>query len=70
MQDRKETREESRVDQELGSNTRLSDGHEQDPEEGDGDCRITRALDPQFAEPTHVYPPCPIVRPFTIYVHT
>lgn len=37
---RKETREESRVDQELRSNKGPSDGHEQDPEEREGDCRI------------------------------
>jgi hypothetical protein len=26
------------------------------------------ALDPQFAKPTHVHPPCPIPRPFTLYI--
>ena len=25
-------------------------------------------LDPQFAEPTHIHPSCPVANPFTIHV--
>jgi hypothetical protein len=69
----KKTRDESRVDQEFAIQYGgPSDGHEQrsGKRERGGDCsRHTEALDPQFAEPAHVHPPCPIVRPFTIRVH-
>jgi hypothetical protein len=29
----------------------------------------SNALDSQFAKPTHVHSPCPIPRPFTLYIH-
>jgi hypothetical protein len=29
----------------------------------------SNALDPQFAKPTYVHPPCPVPRPFALNVH-
>jgi len=40
------------------------------PEEREEVVASRRALDPQFAEPAHVHPPCPIAHPFTLRVRT
>jgi len=61
--------EESKVGQESRYNTRLSDGdHGVDAEEVC--CNTSKRLDPQFAEPAHVHPTCPIAHPFTVCVCT